>query len=595
MSAALLQMRGISKAFAGVPALEDVQLTLRSGEIHGLMGENGAGKSTLIKVLTGVHARDRGVIEFDGREVSPRSPKEAEAHGISTVYQEVNLIPPLSIAENIMLGRQPKKFGIIQWSAMRRQAARALERLGLALDVTRELRSCSIALQQMVAIARALDVQARLLILDEPTSSLDEQESAALFAVMRRLRGEGLAILFVTHFLDQVYAVADRITVLRNGGFVGEFETASLPRLELIGKMLGREVRDERRAAKVEAGASARSGASRSCGLPLLPPREERDGERRTVNSARLPLSPTLSPSDSPRCPPSRQGAGAAGGAREKPTEDYASTNDFGMHGTQTSAPPFLEVKGLARRGAMQPLDLTIAEGEIVGLAGLLGSGRTETARMIFGVDRPDSGEIRLRGEPVSLRSPREAMRRGLAFCSEDRKTEGILPNLSVRENLILALQASRGPVRLLRRAEQLRIVDHYIRLLAIKTASPETPIRALSGGNQQKVLLARWLALQPKLIILDEPTRGIDVGAKAEIEKLVESLREKGLSVLFISSELEEVVRVCQRVVVLRDRKKVGELAGADVEESRIMSLIAHHDAGPELATSGNAGRLKR
>ena len=517
MSAALLQMRGISKAFAGVPALEDVQLTLRSGEIHALMGENGAGKSTLIKVLTGVHARDRGVIEFDGREVSPRSPKEAEAHGISTVYQEVNLIPPLSIAENIMLGRQPKKFGIIQWSAMRRQAARALERLGLALDVTRELRSCSIALQQMVAIARALDVQARLLILDEPTSSLDEQESAALFAVMRRLRGEGLAILFVTHFLDQVYAVADRITVLRNGGFVGEFETASLPRLELIGKMLGREVRDERRPAKVETDASS-----------------------------------------------------------------------------QPSAPPFLEVKGLTRRGAMHPLDLTIAEGEIVGLAGLLGSGRTETARMIFGVDRPDSGEIRLRGEPVSLRSPREAMRRGLAFCSEDRKTEGILPNLSVRENLILALQASRGPVRLLRRAEQLRIVDHYIRLLAIKTASPETPIRALSGGNQQKVLLARWLALQPRLIILDEPTRGIDVGAKAEIEKLVESLREKGLSVLFISSELEEVVRVCQRVVVLRDRKKVGELAGADVDERRIMSLIAHHDAGPELATSGNAGGLK-
>lgn len=497
MSAALLQMRGITKAFAGVKALDCVPLTLRPGEIHALMGENGAGKSTLIKVLTGVHERDAGVIEFDGRALSPRSPKDAETHGISTVYQEVNLIPTLSIAENIMLGRQPKRFGVIQWPAMRRQAAHALERLGLKLEVTRELRSCSIALQQMVAIARALDVQAKLLILDEPTSSLDAQECAALFEVMRRLRGEGPAILFVTHFLDQVYAVADRITVLRNGGFVGEFETPKLPRLELIGRMLGREVTGESPMTQVEPGPRVR-------------------------------------------------------------------------------LPPFLEAKALGRRGGMQPFDLQIAQGEIVGLAGLLGSGRTETARMIFGVDRPDSGEIRVQGEPVNLRSPRDAIRRGLAFCSEDRKSEGIIPNLSVRENLILALQASRGPARLLPRPEQMQIADHYIRLLNIRTASAETPIRNLSGGNQQKVLLARWLALQPRLIILDEPTRGIDVGAKAEIEKLIASLREKGLAVLFISSELEEEVRVSQRVVVLRDRRKVGELRGADVNEHRIMSLIA-------------------
>ena len=499
MSAVLLEMRNISKSFGGVKALEDVSLTLRSGEIHALMGENGAGKSTLIKVLTGVHERDSGAIAFEGREISPKSPKEAEAHGISTVYQEVNLIPTLSVAENILLGRQPKKLSVIQWGAMRRQAARALERLDLKLDVTRELRSCSIALQQMVAIARALDVQAKLLVLDEPTSSLDEQECAALFAVMRRLRGEGLAILFVTHFLDQVYAVTDRITVLRNGGFVGEFETAQLPRLELIGKMLGREVKDEVR-----------------------------------------------------------------------------MTKDESKH---SSLPAFLEAKGLGRRGAMHPIDLHIAEGEVVGLAGLLGSGRTETARMIFGVDRPDSGEVRVQGKAVSLSSPREAIRRGLAFCSEDRKAEGIIPNLSVRENIILALQASRGPARLLPRAEQLQIADHYIRLLNIKTASAETPMRNLSGGNQQKVLLARWLALQPKLIILDEPTRGIDVGAKAEIEKLVASLREKGLALLFISSELEEVVRVSQRVVVLRDRRKVGELSGDEVNEQKVMNLIARHE----------------
>ncbi len=506
MSEALLQMRGIGKAFGGVKALEDVRLMLRSGEIHALMGENGAGKSTLIKVLTGVHERDGGVIEFEGREISPRSPKEAETHGISTVYQEVNLIPTLSVAENILLGRQPKKWGVILWGAMRRQAERALERLGLKLDVTRELRSCSIALQQMVAIARALDVRAKLLILDEPTSSLDEQECAALFTVLRRLRAEGLAIVFVTHFLDQVYAVTDRITVLRNGGFVGEFETAKLPRLELIGKMLGREVNDELRMTKVE--------------------------------------------------------------------ETAAPDSSFVIR--HSSLPPFLEARALGRRGAMQSIDLQIAAGEVVGLAGLLGSGRTETARMLFAVDRPDSGEIRVQGEVVNWRSPREAIRHGLAFCSEDRKVEGIIPNLSVRENLILALQASRGPARLLPRAEQLQIADHYIRLLNIKTAGAETPIRNLSGGNQQKVLLARWLALQPRLIILDEPTRGIDVGAKAEIEKLVASLREKGLAVLFISSELEEVVRVSQRVVVLRDRRKVGELQGDEVDEHRIMGLIA-------------------
>jgi len=466
------------------------------------MGENGAGKSTLIKILTGVYQRDQGSIQFEGRNISPKSTKEAEAAGISTVYQEVNLIPTLSVAENILLGRQPRRLGLIHWKKVKERAVQALARLDVHIDVAAELRTFSIAIQQMVALARALDLQARLLVLDEPTSSLDDAECEALFRVMHRLRNDGMAIVFVTHFIDQVYAVTDRITVLRNGRFVGEFETSKLPRVELIAKMLGREL----------TGAAA------------------------TADDA-------------------------TGPERRRPAESHPA--------------PLLEAKGLGRRGALRPLDVTIGKGEVVGLAGLLGSGRTETARLLFGIDRRDAGHVTMDGKAAELRSPREAIRLGLAFCSENRKTEGIIPSLSVRENLILAMQANRGALRLLNRAEQLRVADHYIQVLKIKTPSPETPIGNLSGGNQQKVLLGRWLALQPKLIILDEPTRGIDIGARAEIEKLVASLSEKGMSVLFISSELEEIVRLSQRVVVLRDRRKVGELAG-DLDEHQIMAQIA-------------------
>ena len=468
------------------------------------MGENGAGKSTLIKILTGVYQRDQGTIHFEGREISPTSTKEAETAGISTVYQEVNLIPTLSVAENILLGRQPRRLGLIDWRRVKERAVQALSQLNLHIDVTAELRTFSIAIQQMVALARALDLRARLLILDEPTSSLDDAECEALFRVMRQLRHDGMAIVFVTHFIDQVYAVTDRITVLRNGRFVGEFETQKLPRVELIAKMLGHELA----VASVDA-ATAKTPAAN----------------------------------------PGNRGV--------------------------TPHPPVLEAKDLGKRGAVRPLDISIARGEVVGLAGLLGSGRTETARLLFGIDRPDSGKIAVEGKPAELRSPREAIRHGMAFCSENRKTEGIIPNLSVRENLILAMQASRGVLRLLSRTEQLRLADHYIQALKIKTPSPETPINNLSGGNQQKVLLARWLAMQPKLIILDEPTRGIDIGARAEIEKLVASLSEKGMSVLFISSELEEIVRLSRRVVVLRDRRKVGELADG-FNEHQIMAQIA-------------------
>ena len=398
----LLEMREISKAFRGVQALNKVQLTLRSGEIHALMGENGAGKSTLIKVLTGVHPPDSGIIRLAGKKIRPASPADAERAGISTVYQEVNLVPTLSVADNVMLGRQPTRAGFLRKTEMRKRAQEALRRVGLLMDVGRTLGSCSIAQQQLVAIGRALDVKARLLILDEPTSSLSATEVEYLFSIMRRLRDEGLAILFVTHFLEQVYAVSDRITVLRNGTFVGEYKAAELPRLQLISAMIGREF------AQME-------------------------------------------------------------NLREEKPEG------------STSRKRFLEARRIGREGTLKPVSLELGCGEVLGLAGLLGSGRTEIAKILFGITPADSGAVSIEGHDVRLNSPRAAVRQGLAFCSEDRKSEGIIPHLSVRENMMLALQAKRGAVRRLSREEQGKIVDHYIRALNIKTADAETPIMNLS------------------------------------------------------------------------------------------------------------------
>ncbi|MCB1227413.1 MAG: sugar ABC transporter ATP-binding protein [Verrucomicrobiales bacterium] len=502
---ALLSLRGIDKSFPGVKALQDVALRLRAGEVHALMGENGAGKSTLIKVLTGLYPRDAGSMRLAGQEISPASPRQAEALGISTVYQEVNLIPALSVAENICLGREPVKWGCIQWHQVRQRAVKALQRLGLQLDVTARLDTLPLALQQMVAIARALEIDAKVLVLDEPTSSLDEGEVEALFSLLRRLRGEGLGILLVTHFLDQVYAISDRITVLRNGRLVGEFLTAELPRLKLIGQMLGREP--------------------------------------------------------------------DAGQAAAAPSTDL----------TQVSRPVILETKAAGFRGGIQQLDLSLRAGQITGLAGLLGSGRTETARMLFGIDPATTGSIEIDGVAVPLDSPKAAIARGLAFCSEDRKREGIIPHLSVRENLILAMQAGRGPWKKAPLAQQTELAQRYIATLGIKTPSPETPIRNLSGGNQQKVLLARWLVMQPRLLILDEPTRGIDVGARAEIDRLIAQLSADGMAVLLISSELEEIVANSQSVTVLRDRRAVGHLQGSTISVAEIMKWIAH--SGEEAA----------
>jgi simple sugar transport system ATP-binding protein len=501
--APVLEVEGLGKRFGTVQVLHDVRLTLRPGEIHALMGQNGAGKSTLIKIVTGVFGADAGAIRLAGRAVRPDSPLAAQRLGISTVYQEVNLCPNLSVAENIFAGREPRKGLLgarrIDWAAVNEGARALLARIGLDIDVTRLLASYPVAVQQMVAIARALGVDARVLILDEPTSSLDEDEVKRLFEVLRRLRAQGLAILFVTHFMNQVYAVSDRITVLRNGTWVGEWPVAQLPAPALIAAMLGREL--------------------------------------------------------------------AAEAARRPPPAQAAD-----------GTPPLVSAQGFGQSGLLEPLDLQIRPGEVVGLAGLLGAGRTELARLLFGLEPADRGTLAIDGRTVRFADPADAIAHGLALCPEERKTDGIVGELSVRENIVLALQARMGIGRFLPRAEQQRVAERFIAALGIRTDSADTPIALLSGGNQQKAVIARWLAIEPRLLILDEPTRGIDVAAKQEIMAQILRLADAGMAVLFISSEISEVVRVAQRIVVLHDRRKVGELPGGSTEDEVYELIAAQH-----------------
>jgi simple sugar transport system ATP-binding protein len=489
-------MLGVSKAFPGVRALERVDFRVEAGEVHALLGENGAGKSTLIKIMTGALRRDEGEIRLDGRPVEIGATGEAQALGIGTVYQEVNLIPTMSVTKNLTLGRQPRRLGLIDWRGARVLARERLKRLKIDIDVERVLGSYSVAIQQLVAIARALEEDTQVLVLDEPTASLDANETTLLFQIIRDLKARGIAIVFITHFIDQVYRIADRISVLRNGRLVGAAATADLPALKLISLMLGREL--ERTEARLAATASTARGE------------------------------------------------------------------------------PILVAEGLGRRRLMEPFDLAVRPGEVVGLAGLLGSGRTEVAKLIFGAVRSDSGRLRVAGVPVTAHSPGRSMRLGMAFCPEDRKAEGLVGELSVRENIILALQTKKGWLHRLSQDEQEKLAQEMIQALAIATPDAEKPVNQLSGGNQQKVVLARALVSNPRVLILDEPTRGIDVGAHAEIVALIRKLSAEGLALLVASSELDELVAVSDRVAVLRDRRKVGEIAEREITRETIIDTIA-------------------
>jgi ribose transport system ATP-binding protein len=506
----VLRLEGITKIFSGVTALSNVSLELERGEVHALVGENGAGKSTLIKIMTGAYTRDGGQMFLEGRAVDFRTPEDAQEAGVVAVYQEVNLLTFRTVAENIYLGREPRRYGLVDWKRMNADAAALLKRLGLDIDPRAPLGSLNIALRQMVAIARGVSFDAKVVVLDEPTSSLTEHEVQILYDVIRRLKAEGTAVVYISHRFDELYTVCDRVTILRDGRFVATRPLAGLEKLDLVCLMLGKQ-------------------------------REEL-----------------------------RQG-----------------TTAFKHAGTAAGETPLLSAENLKRGRKLNDVTVEVARGEIVGMAGLLGSGRTETARAIFGADSVEAGEVRLEGKTIKRGSVNEAIDSGIAFLTEDRKAEGIIPELSVRENLTLAALPALSTLGVVSRARQSEIVDKFMKRLGIKAANADQKIRELSGGNQQKVLLARWLCKNPKFLILDEPTRGIDIGAKGEIQSLVGELAESGLGVLMISSELEELVEGSSRVVVMRDGQRVGELRGDEISQDNIIRAMAEGATGEATAAS--------
>ncbi|MER6978940.1 sugar ABC transporter ATP-binding protein [Streptomyces carpinensis] len=514
----VLEVAGANKTFAGVHALRGVDFALRPAEVHALIGENGAGKSTLIKVMTGVYRPDSGTVRLAGRARDFRNPLEAQAAGISTIYQEVNLVPLMSIARNLYLGREPRRFGLVDVARMNREATEVLGRYGVHVDVTRPLRSLGLGAQQMVALARAVQIDARVVIMDEPTSSLEPREVDTLFSVIRDLKEQGIAVVYVSHRLDELYAVCDRVTVMRDGAVVHTGALAELQRLRLVSLMLGREMS--------------------------------------TV--------------------------------REKGTTAFDTERHERREGQ-----PTLRATNLSVRHRVHDVSLDVHPGEVVGLGGLLGAGRSETAKAIVGALATDGGTVEIEGRAMHRRSPAAAIRAGVVMLAEDRKTEGIIPNLSVRENISLAALPRLSRAGLVSQAKQDEITTFFMKRLRIKASSPDQKVSDLSGGNQQKVLLARWLCLNPKVLLLDEPTRGIDVGAKAEVQALIDELAGDGLGVLLISSDLEELIEGSDRVVILKDGRVVGHLADEEVTEEGLLDALATapEEAEGEATVPGSSG----
>ncbi|HKG90480.1 MAG TPA: sugar ABC transporter ATP-binding protein [Gemmatimonadaceae bacterium] len=519
-TAPVLRMESITKRFAGVTALDGVDLALGRGEVHALVGENGAGKSTLVKIMTGAYRCDGGRIWLEGRPVTFDTPAAAQAAGVIAVHQEIHLLRHRTVAENVFLGREPRRWGgFVDWGRMYADAGALLRELGLDIPPDATLGALRTAQQQMVAIARGVSLGAKVLVLDEPTSSLAEREVGILYRLIAKLKAQGTAVVYISHRFDELYAVCDRVTVLRDGRLVDTRPLAGLERLDLVCLMLGKS-REELAA-----------GATEFTAHPSL-----------------------------------RSGQAAADEA------------------------PLLRAESLRRGHKLRGVSLEVRRGEVVGLAGLLGSGRTETARAIFGADPAEAGELAVRGERFAPKSPNDAIGARIAFVSEDRKAEGIIPELSVRENLTLAALPTLTRMGVVDRARQGAIVDEYVRRFGIKMATPEQKIRELSGGNQQKVLLARWLCTRPDLFLVDEPTRGIDIGARGEIQALVNELASSGLGVLMISSDLEELVEGSSRVVVLRDGADVAELHRGQISQDAIIRAMAGGSAAAGPPAAGDA-----
>lgn len=507
---ALLRMKCISKTFPGVKALDQVEFEVRRGEVMGLLGENGAGKSTLIKIITGYYHHD-GIegssIQFEGKPIQLENTAEAQKLGIGTIFQELNLSPNLSIAENIYLGNPPRRYGLIDWKAMRKNAEKALKELGIQVDVTKRVETQSTAIQQMTSIARALSRNVKLLIMDEATSSLDQGEVEVLFRVVRQLKARGISTIFITHKMDEVYQICDRGTIFKDGKFVTCKPMKDLSKIELVSLMIG-------------------------------------SNAEHLVNKKK----------------------------------EYKKNTNPSM---------YQAVNLVSANHRLNGINIEIKRGEVVGLAGLLGSGRTELAKVIFGDDQNYSGETYLNHMAVKFKEPKDAILRKISYLPEDRKLEGIFPFMSIEDNLIMpGLERYSCFGWINRRAVRQAALD-YVKRIGIKTPSTETKIRNLSGGNQQKVILSRWLAMEPDLMILDEPTRGIDIGTKGEIEKLVAQIAQKGISILYLSSEIDELVRECDRVVILREGKVIDELEGEAISNENIMNAIAHQGSAENGGTS--------